>query len=188
MRGRLSTAVSWALGAATIALAAIAELAMGRKIWGIGGEPGVWSGDVNSSHNSQFLTDPYTFSHITHGMLFYGLFWLLARRLPVRMCALMTVALEAAWEVVENTDMVIQRYREATISLHYYGDSVMNSMCDILACMVGFGLAYLLPPRVSIIFVIALELFLALWIRDGLFLNIIMLIHPIGAIRTWQAG
>ncbi len=188
MRARLSTAISWALGAATIALAAIAELAMGRKIWGIGGEPGVWSGDVNSSHNSQFLTDPYTFSHITHGMLFYGLFWLLARQLSVRMRALMTVALEAAWEVVENTDMVIQRYRAATISLHYYGDSVMNSMCDILACMVGFGLAYLLPPRVSIIFVIALELFLALWIRDGLFLNIIMLIHPIGAIRTWQAG
>jgi len=188
MRARLSTAVSWALGAATIALAAIAELAMGRKIWGIGGEPGVWSGDVNSSHNSQFLTDPYTFSHITHGMLFYGLFWLLARQLSVRMRALMTVALEAAWEVVENTDMVIQRYRAATISLHYYGDSVMNSMCDILACMVGFGLAYLLPARVSIIFVIALELFLALWIRDGLFLNLIMLIHPIGAIRTWQAG
>lgn len=188
MRARLSNAACWALGAATIALAAIAELAMGRKIWGIGGEPGVWSGDVNSSHNSQFLTDPYTFSHITHGMLFYGLFWLLARRLPARMRALMTVALEAAWEVVENTDMVIQRYRAATISLHYYGDSVVNSMCDILACMVGFGLAYLLPPRVSIIFVIALEVFLALWIRDGLLLNIIMLIHPVQTIRTWQAG
>ena len=188
MRARFSTAACWVLGTTTIALAAIAELAMGRKIWGIGGEPGVWSGDVNSSHNSQFLTDPYTFSHITHGMLFYGLFWLLARRLSVRMRALMTVALEAAWEVVENTDRVIQRYRAATISLHYYGDSVMNSMCDILACMVGFGLAYVLPTRVSIIFVIALEVFLALWIRDGLLLNIIMLIHPIGAIRTWQAG
>ena len=188
MRARLSTAVSWALGAATIALAAIAELAMGRKIWGIGGEPGVWSGDVNSSHNSQFLTDPYTFSHITHGMLFYGLFWLLARQLSVRMRALMTVALEAAWEVVENTDMVIQRYRAATISLHYYGDSVMNSMCDIVACVVGFVLAWRLPTRVTVIGVLLLEAGLVLWIRDSLFLNILMLIHPVEAIRKWQMG
>jgi hypothetical protein len=188
MKARLSTTAYWALGAATIALAASAELAMGRKIWGISGEPGVWSGDVNSSHNSQFMTDPYSFSHITHGMLFYGLFWLIARRLPVRTRALMTVIVEAGWEIFENTDFIIQRYRAATISLHYYGDSVMNSMCDILACMAGFALAYLLPPRVSIVFVIALEVFLALWIRDGLLLNIIMLIHPIGAIRTWQTG
>jgi Protein of unknown function (DUF2585) len=188
MKSRFSTAACWAFGGVAIALAGIAELAMGRKIWGISGQPGVWSGDVNSSHNSQFLTDPYTFSHITHGRLFYGLFWIVARRLPVRMRALMTVIVEAAWEVLENTDTIIQRYRAATISLHYYGDSVMNSMCDILACMIGFTLAYLLPTRVSVVFVIALEVFLALWIRDGLLLNIIMLIHPIGAIRTWQAG
>jgi hypothetical protein len=188
MKARLSTATHWVLGAATIAFAASAELAMGRKIWGISGEPGIWSGDVNSSHNSQFMTDPYSFSHITHGMLFYGLFWLIARRLPVRTRALMTAIVEAGWEIFENTDFIIQRYRAATISLHYYGDSVMNSMCDIFSCMVGFGLAYLLPARVSIVFVIALEVVLALWIRDGLLLNIIMLIHPIGAIRTWQAG
>ena len=161
---------------------------MGRKLWGVSGEPGIWSGDIWSSHNSQYMTDPYTFSHLTHGVLWYGLLSLIAKRLPVRMRFILAVGLEAAWEVFENTDMVIERYRAATISLNYYGDSVMNSMCDILACMVGFGLAYLLPPRVSIIFVIALEVFLALWIRDGLFLNIIMLIHPIGAIRTWQAG
>jgi hypothetical protein len=83
---------------------------------------------------------------------------------------------------------VIQRYRAATISLHYYGDSVMNSMCDILSCMAGFALAYLLPPRVSIVAVIVLELTLALWIRDGLFLNIVMMIHPIAAIRAWQSA
>jgi uncharacterized membrane protein len=95
---------------------------------------------------------------------------------------------ESCWEIFENTDMIIQRYRAATISLHYYGDSVMNSMCDILACMVGFGLAYILPPRVSIIAVVALEVTLALWIRDGLLLNIVMLIHPVPAIRAWQSG
>jgi len=161
---------------------------MGRKIWGIGGQPGIWSGDVNSSHNSQFLTDPYSFSHITHGVLFYGLFWIVARRMPVRMRALMTVIVEAAWEVLENTDMIIQRYRAATISLHYYGDSVMNSMCDILASVVGFILAALLPARLTIIAAVVLEIALALWIRDSLTLNLLMLIRPIQAIRNWQLG
>jgi hypothetical protein len=188
IKNRLSAAAYWAFGGAIIASAAVAELAMGRKIWGIGGQPGVWSGDVNSSHNSQFLTDPYTFSHITHGMLLYALLWQFARNVPVRLRALMVLVVEASWEIFENTDMVIQRYRAATISLHYYGDSVMNSMCDILACMVGFGLAYLLPPRASIAVVVVLELTLALWIRDGLLLNIVMLIHPVPAIRAWQSG
>ena len=188
MKNRFSAAACWALGAAAIAFAAVAELMMGRKLWGISGQPGVWSGDVNSSHNSQFMTDPYSFSHVTHGMLLYALLWLLARNVPVRVRALIVLMVESSWEIFENTDIVIQRYRAATISLHYYGDSVMNSMCDILACMVGFGLAYILPPRVSIVAVVVLELTLALWIRDGLFLNIVMLIHPVPAIRVWQSG
>jgi hypothetical protein len=188
MKTRLPAAASWAVGVGIMAFAATAEHLNGRKIWGISGEPGFWSGDVNSSHNSQYMTDPYSFSHITHGMLFYALTWLFARNLPVRVRALIALAIEAMWEIVENTDAVIQRYRAATISLHYYGDSIMNSMCDILSCMVGFGLAYLLPPRVGIVAVIVLELTLALWIRDGLFLNVIMLIHPIPAIRAWQSG
>jgi hypothetical protein len=188
MKIRISTVASRAIGVAIMALAASVELINRRKIWGISGQPGVWAGDVNSSHNSQYLTDPYTFSHITHGMLFYALTWLVARNLPVRVRALIALGVEAAWEIVENTDTIIQRYRAATISLHYYGDSVMNSMCDILACMVGFGLAYLLPRRVSIITVVVLEVALALWIRDGLILNIVMLIHPVPAIRAWQSG
>jgi hypothetical protein len=188
IKNRLSAAACWAFGGAIIAFAAVAELAMGRKIWGIGGQPGVWSGDVNSSHNSQYMTDPYSFSHITHGILFYALTWLFARKLPVRVRALIALGVEAGWEILENTDMIIQRYRAATISLHYYGDSVMNSMCDILSCMVGFGLAYLLPARVSIVAVVVLEVTLALWIRDRLFLNIVMLIHPIPAIRAWQSA
>jgi len=188
MKARFSTATCCAIGAAILAFAASAELAMGRKIWGISGQPGIWSGDINSSHNSQFLTDPYTFSHITHGILFFGLFWIVARNAPIRMRALMALMVESAWEIFENTNMVIERYRAETISLHYYGDSVMNSMCDILACMVGFLLASMLPTRVSIIGVVLLEIFLALWIRDGLLLNIIMLIHPIPTIRSWQAG
>lgn len=171
-----------------MALAAIAELAMGRKIWGISGQPGIWSGEINSEHNSQYLTDPYTFSHITHGILLYGLTRLIARRLPVGLRALIAIMIEAGWEVLENSNLVIQRYRAETISLHYFGDSVMNSMCDIAAAMVGFMLAYLLPTRIAIIGVIVLELFLALWIRDGLFLNILMLIYPVHAIRVWQTA
>lgn len=185
---RLSLGACLAAGAAIFAGAGALERFNGRGIWGISGEPGFWSGDINSPHNSQYLFDPYTFSHITHGLLFYALSWMVARRTAVRMRALLVLAVEAAWEVVENTNFVIERYRAATISLHYYGDSVMNSMCDIAACMVGFAVAAILPLRASIVLAIALEVVLGFWIRDGLLLNIVMLIHPFGAIRAWQAG
>src|SRR5512146_1187241 len=164
-----------AAGAASIALAAAAELAMGRKPWGVSGEPGIWSGSIWSSHNSQYMTDPYTFSHVTHGVLWYGLLSLLAKRLPVGARFVIAVALECAWEVFENTDMVIQRYRAATISLNYYGDSVINSMCDVVAAVAGFILTAMLPTRVTLIGVIVLEIALVLWIRDGLLLNVLML-------------
>jgi hypothetical protein len=171
-----------------MAIAAAAERAMGRKLWGISGQPGLWSGNVESEHNSQYLFDPYTFSHITHGVLLYGLLWLVAPRLPARVRILIGIALEAVWEMVENTDMVINRYRAATISLHYYGDSIVNSMGDILACVAGMVLAYLLPARLSVVFVVLLEVMLALWIHDNLALNILMLIHPIQVVRAWQTG
>jgi len=175
-------------GATILALAGALELAMGRKIWGISGQPGIWSGDINSPHNSQYLTDPYSFSHLTHGILLYGLTWLFAQKVSRAGRALIALALEATWEVFENTNMVIERYRAATISLHYYGDSVMNSMCDILTCMAGFALAAILPTRVTIIAVLVLEIGLALWIRDSLLLNIVMLIHPFATIRAWQSA
>jgi hypothetical protein len=174
------------MSAASIALAAAAEFAMGRRLWGIKGGPGVWSGDIWSSHNSQYLTDPYTFTHVTHGALWYGLLWLVARKLPMRTRFMLAVVLESAWEVLENTDLVIQRYRAATISLDYYGDSVLNSMCDVVAGIAGFLLAAILPARTTVVLVILLEAALALWIRDSLLLNVLMLIRPIQAIREWQ--
>jgi hypothetical protein len=176
------------IGAAIFAAAALAEYANGRKLWGIGGEPGMWSGDVNSSHNSQFMTDPYTFTHISHGAILYGLVSILGRKLPAGMRALIAIAIEAAWEIVENTDFVINRYRAETISLHYYGDSIVNSMCDIGACVVGIAIARVLPVRATVTLVIVLEVALAFWIRDNLLLNIIMLITPIRAIKHWQIG
>lgn len=174
------------VGAGFVALAALGELVMGRRLWGIGGQPGLWSGDIWSAHNSQYMFDPYSFSHITHGILLYGLAWLIAPGLARGARAAMAVGMESAWEVVENTDMVIRRYRAATISLNYYGDSVMNSMCDIAASLVGIALAAVLPPRATVAVALALEVTLALWIHDSLVLNIVMLIRPMHAIAAWQ--
>ena len=175
-----------AMVAGLMLLAACAEFAMGRKIWGIGGTPGFWSGNIWSEHNSQFLLDPYAFTHVSHGILFYGILSLAFRGLPVGTRLVLAVALESGWEVLENTNMVIERYRAETISLNYFGDSIVNSMVDVVACMLGFTLAWHLPKRATIIGVVALEIVLALWIRDNLALNIVMLLHPSASIRTWQ--
>jgi len=168
--------------------AAAAELGMGRKLWGISGTPGLWSGDIWSSHNSQFLFDPYTFTHITHGVLLYAFLTLAFKTSPVSTRLLLAVGLESAWEVFENTTLVIERYRAETISLNYYGDSIVNSMGDILACMIGFILASRLPKRVTALGVVGLEILLVVWTRDNLALNLVMLIHPSRAIRIWQIG
>lgn len=113
-RSPLSSLAYVGAGATILGLTAAIERAMGRGIWGVSGEPGIWSGDVNSSHNSQYLTDPYSFSHLTHGILFYGLTWMIARKMPRAARALIALAMESAWEVFENTNMVIERYRAAT--------------------------------------------------------------------------
>jgi len=168
--------------------AATAELEMGRKLWGVNDTPGIWSGDIWSRHNSQFLADPYTCTHITHGILLFALLSLAFEKLPVNTRFLIAVGLESAWEVLENTTMVIERYRMETISLNYYGDSVVNSMADILACMLGFFLASRLPSRVTVFGTIGLEVVLLLWTRDNLAMNIVMLIHPSAALRNWQLG
>ena len=169
-------------------LAALVELAMGRVPWCTCGYIKLWHGVVASSENSQHVTDWYTFTHVVHGFGFYFLLWLAVRRQHPTARFVVAVFLEAAWEVLENSPWIIERYRAATIAFDYYGDSVVNSMADIAAMMIGFWAARKAPVWVSVALVVVLEAALAVVIRDNLTLNILMLIHPFDAIKRWQLG
>lgn len=172
---------------ATLMLVGLVERAMGREPMCTCGYISLWHGVVDSQ-NSQQISDWYTFTHVEHGVVFFALLYLVATRLPVRVRLLVAVLIEAAWEVVENSPFIIDRYRAATVSLDYYGDSIVNSAADVVAMILGFWLARRVPTWASVTFIVVVEAMLALTIRDNLALNILMLIHPVDAIKHWQLG
>lgn len=178
-----------AIAAILIVIAAAAiELAFGRHPICTCGTIDLWVGQRDSPKTSQMLADWYSLSHIVHGFLFYALLWLVARRWPVQTRFLIALLIEATWEVIENTPLIIDRYRATTAAFGYSGDSVLNSMSDILMMCLGFFLARKLPVRISILVVIALELIPLFVIRDNLTLNILNLLAPNAAIQAWQSA
>ena len=171
-----------------IAAAAATELAMGRHPICTCGTIDLWVGSRDSPKTSQMLLDWYSFSHIAHGLLFYAILWLIARRWPVEWRFLVALVVEATWEVIENTPMVIDRYRATTAALGYSGDSVLNSLSDILMMCVGFLAARRLPVWASVALLVVLEMVPLFVIRDNLFLNVWTLLAPNAAVQAWQAG
>lgn len=145
-----------------------------------------WAGDICSSNNSQHFLDPYSFTHVLHGFLFFWLIAWLAPRLAATWQLVLAIAVEALWEAFENTNFIIDRYRSETAALGYNGDTVVNSFGDILCCLVGFMIAKRLGLRRSLIVFVALELVLFVWIRDSLLLEILMLVFPVEAIKALQ--
>ena len=167
----------------------VAALRVQGRLWICAcGRVDLWAGNTKSADNSQHLADPYSLTHVLHGLLFYGALAWAVPRLPVAWRLAVAVAIEALWEVVENSAFVIQRYRETTLALGYQGDTIVNAVGDIAWMVAGFWVARKLGFRRSVAFFIATEVVLLLWIRDSLVLNIIMLLAPSDALKTWQMG
>ena len=179
----------WIVAAGTalaLAVTVAVEWSMGRLLVGPDGRFGWFEWNIWSSEQSQRLVDPYSLSHVVHGLLFYAFFWIVARRVPARYRFLAAVWLEAGWEMLENSPLIINRYRAVTISLGYEGDSILNSVSDVLMMSLGYLVASRAGTWLCVALVAAAEIGMVLWVRDNLTLNILMLVYPLATIRAWQ--
>jgi hypothetical protein len=178
----------WLVIVIVLAATALQLHQQGRAWWCSCGRAFLWTSNAWGSLTSQTFLDPYSFTHVLHGLMFSSLLALLVRTLPTSWRLCVAIAIESVWELIENTDTVIQHYRAATASLGYQGDTVMNSLGDIMCCGVGFMIARKLGWRRSIALFILTEAVLLIWIRDSLLLEVLMLVHPISAVKVWQMG
>ncbi len=177
----------WAIFA-TVTLTVVALRFEGRRWFCECGQFRVWIADAQSNHTSQHSLDPYSFSHVQHGLVLFFLVGWLARRWKWPWQLWLAIVIEAGWEILENTPMVIDRYREATAALGYTGDSVLNSLGDILSCTAGFLIARQLGGRATCVLFVLIEVLMILAIRDSLLLNVLMLVYPFEFIKGWQIG
>ena len=185
---KLQNMLVWLATGALLVVAALLLRSQGRIWFCSCGYVLLWAGDIWSADNSQHIFDPYSFTHILHGFGFFWLLYLIVPRLSLGWRLWIALLIESAWEVAENSSAIIDRYREATLALGYNGDTILNSLSDILLCGFGFWLARRMGWKLTLALFIATEVILAFWIRDGLLLNMLMLIHPIESIKAWQMG
>lgn len=176
--------------ACVLAVMVVAMYLESRIWWCKCGEATIWISDVWTSHCSQHLLDPYSFSHFSHGLIFAGLFGFIGarRRWPVPWQLFTSITTAAAWEVAENSPFVINRYRTVTMSLDYLGDSIINAVGDVLCCILGFFVARKLGTWKTIALFAIIEIVMLVTMKDNLTLNVIMLISPIQAIKNWQTA
>jgi hypothetical protein len=171
------------LGAMTL------QLRLQDRLWRCAcGFVALWAGNVNSPETSQQLFDPYSFTHVLHGFIFFGAVHLLWPHLSEAWKMVTALSVEALWEVIENMPFIIERYRSETVSIGYTGDTIVNSFGDIASCALGAVVARRLGVVKTLVLAVVIETVLLLTIRDSLLLNIIMLLYPLDALRVWQAG
>ena len=180
--------IRYLLVVAVVIFVALTEYAQGRLLICKCGYVKLWEGVVNSADNSQHISDWYSLSHIIHGFIFFGITWFLVRKWPIAYRLAAATLVEGGWELLENSSFIINRYREGTISLDYFGDSILNSTSDIGFMILGFFIASRLPWKITLAAAIVMELLALYVIRDNLTLNVLMLLHPIEALKNWQAG